>query len=201
MFNNAGNYGLSLNFFAFGESALAHASVYFATSVILMNTVGVLIASYGSANLKNALLELLKTPVVYAVVIALVFNYTGWELPTPVHRSVEILADAAIPLMMILMGVQLQQSKWTRRVRAVGFSTVMRLVGAPLVALLVAILFRLEGPARQAGISQSAMPTAVMMTVLATEYDVEPSFVTMAVVISTLLSPLTVTPILAMLGA
>jgi len=45
------------------------------------------------------------------------------------------------------------------------------------------------------------MPTAVMMTILATEYNVEPSFVTTVVFTSTLLSPLTITPLLAYLGA
>jgi predicted permease len=53
----------------------------------------------------------------------------------------------------------------------------------------------------QAGISESAMPTAVVMTVLATEYDIEPSFITTVVFMSTLLSPLTITPLLAYLGA
>jgi len=201
MFNNAGNYGLSLNKFAFGDTALAYASIYFATSIIMINTLGVVLASLGSADLKKALLELFKTPVIYAVLLALGFSYTGWELPTPLQRTVFVLADASIPLMLVLMGVQLQHAKWTGQVRAIGFSAVMRLVVAPLIALAFAGFFSLEGSARQAGILESAMPTAVMMTILATEYRVVPTFVTMAVVVSTILSPLTITPILAMLGA
>ena len=35
MFGNSGNFGLSMNMFAFGETALAHASVYFVTSAML----------------------------------------------------------------------------------------------------------------------------------------------------------------------
>jgi hypothetical protein len=63
------------------------------------------------------------------------------------------------------------------------------------------LLFSLEGAAFQAGITESAVPTAIMTTVLATEYNVEPSFVTTVVFTSTLLSPLTITPILYLLGA
>ena len=37
--------------------------------------------------------------------------------------------------------------------------------------------------------------------VLATEYDVEPAFVTSVVISTTLLSPMTLTPLLAYLGA
>jgi hypothetical protein len=77
----------------------------------------------------------------------------------------------------------------------------MRLVFAPFLAIGLAALFGLTGTAFQAGVLQSSMPTAVFMTILATEYDVEPSFVSSVVVASTLLSPLTVTPLLAYLGA
>jgi predicted permease len=144
---------------------------------------------------------LLKTPALYAMLLALVFNLTGWTFPAPLQRSVFLLADGTIPLMVILMGVQLQNSQWTGQVGLLSFSTLMRLVAAPLIALPVAYLFGLEGPARQAAITQSSLPTAVVMTVLATEYGVEPSLVTLSVLITTLLSPLTITPIIAMLGA
>jgi predicted permease len=45
------------------------------------------------------------------------------------------------------------------------------------------------------------MPSAVICIVLATEYDVEPTFVTSVVFLTTLLSPLSLTPLLAYLGA
>jgi hypothetical protein len=83
----------------------------------------------------------------------------------------------------------------------VGLSSGLRLVVFPLLAIGLASIFRLEGTAYQAGVVESAVPTAVLTTVLATEYDLEPSFVTTAVVVSTLISPLTLTPLLAYLGA
>jgi len=45
------------------------------------------------------------------------------------------------------------------------------------------------------------MPTAVLATILATEYEAEPAFVITAVFATTLLSPLTLTPLLLVLGA
>ena len=44
------------------------------------------------------------------------------------------------------------------------------------------------------------MPAAVTTTVLATEYGLDPSLVTAMVYIGTLLSPLTLTPLLVYLG-
>jgi predicted permease len=201
MFSNSGNYGLSLNQFAFGELALAYASLYFATSIILINTLGILIANLSSESLSKAAISLLKTPAIYAVLAALYYNYSGWELPAPLSRTILLLSDAAVPLMIVLMGIQLQQSRWSGQGKILSLAIGMRLIGAPLLAYPVALLFGLKGPALQAGITESALPTAVMITVLATEYKVEPTFITMTVVVSTLLSPLTITPILAMLGA
>lgn len=201
MFGNAGNYGLSLNLFAFGEPALVYASLYFATVGILVYTVGVLIASLGKSSLKKALLGLFKVPTLYAILLALLFNHYHLSLPLPLNRTITLLANAAIPVLMVVLGVQLYNSRWSNHKTALGLSVFLRLVLSPLLAMGIATLFRLEGAAYQAGVLESAVPTAVMMTVVANEYEAEPSFVTTAVIVSTLLSPLTITPLLALLGA
>jgi predicted permease len=200
MFNNSGNYGLSLILFAFDKATLAYASLYFITSLILVYTLGVVIASLGKSNLRDAVLGLFKLPGVYAVILALIFNYFRWTLPMPLERSVSILSDATIPVLLLIMGVQLQNSRWSDHLPALGLANLIRLVAAPLLALGISTLFQLKGPAYQAGVIESAMPSAVVLTVLATEYDIEPAFLTTAVFTSTLLSPLTLTPLLAYLG-
>jgi predicted permease len=77
----------------------------------------------------------------------------------------------------------------------------MRLLIAPLLAIGLSRLFRMSGPSYQAVVLEAAMPAAVLTTILATEFDAEPTFVTTVVLITTLLSPLTLTPLLAFLGA
>jgi len=201
MFGNAGNYGLSLNKFAFGEQALAYASLYFTTSAILIYTVGVFIASSGNSSAKAALLGLYKIPAVHAVVLTVLFSLLGWKLPLPLERTVSTLGSAAIPGLLVLMGIQLQHARWDGQTLALGLATSLRLVIAPLISFAFVALFGLKDASYQAAMSESAMPTAVVMTVLATEYDIEPSFVTTVVFMSTLLSPLTLTPLLAFLGA
>jgi len=199
---NAGNYGLSLNLFAFGEEAMAHASLFFVTTAIVTYTVGVTVASVGKASLADSLRGLLKIPVVYVVPLALIFMYLNWELPLPLSRSVALLGDAAIPGMLLVLGLQLQNNNHRiRDVRALTLATGMRLLGGMGIGLLLAPLFGLQGMAYNAGILESSMPTAVLATILATEYDAEPAFVTTAVLTTTLLSPLTLTPLLLFLGA
>jgi hypothetical protein len=201
MFGNAGNYGLSLTLFAFGSDGLAYAGVYFVTTATLINSLGVIIASLGSTNLRGALIGLLKVPSIYAVLLALLANYLRWSPPVPLERAISVLADAAVPTLLILLGIQLHKTQWYRGIQALSLSTGMRLIVSPALAFVFAWLFGLHGTAQQAIITESATPTAVMATVLATEYNIKPAFITTAVFISTLISPLTITPILALLGA
>lgn len=199
MFGNAGNYGLSLNAFAFGEQGLAFASIYFVTSGVLVYTAGIFVASLGKASLRQSFSNLLRYPTLYAVLLALAANAFNFTLPTAADRAVNLLAGAAIPGMLLLLGLQLGKMEWRGRLLALSSANFIRLVASPLLALALAATLKLEGPAWQAAITESAMPTAVMAAVLATEFDVEPAFATAAVTSSTLLSPLTLTPLLAFL--
>jgi predicted permease len=200
MLPNAGNYGLSVNLFAFGEEGLAYASLYFITSAMVAGTAGVYVASLGKAGYREALVGWLKIPIIYAVIFALLFVGFGWSLPTPIMRPVNIFSDAAIPTMLVLLGLQLGRAEWTGKMLGLITANGLRLVVSPLLALGVGALFGLQGTMRQAGVLEASMPTAVMATVLATEFEVEPAFITAVVFSSTLLSPLTVTPLLAYLG-
>ena len=73
------------------------------------------------------------------------------------------------------------------------------MIATPLAAFGVAHLLGLRGPAFQAGVLQASMPTAVITTILALEFNVLPNFVTSVVCVTTLLSPLTLTLLIAYL--
>lgn len=200
MLPNAGNYGLSVNLFAFGETGLAYASLYFIASSIMANTLGVYLASLGRSNYREALFGLLKIPTIYAVALALLFLRLDWALPLPLARPVEIFAAAAIPTMLVILGLQLGHAEWSGKKLGLFTASGLKLIVSPLLALALSPWFGFSAPMRQAAVLEAAMPTAVMATVLATEFDAEPAFVTAAVFLSTLLSPLTITPLLAFLG-
>ncbi len=200
MLSNTGNYGLPLVSFAFGSEALTYAGVYFVTSSLLTNTLGVFIASLGHLKPKDALLGLLKVPATYGILLALLALHFRWTLPMPLLRTVTLLSDATIPTMLVLLGLELGRASWNRDTGAIILSVVLRLLAGPLIGLGLADLFRLPTAARQAGVIEAGVPSAVMNTVLASEYDIDPPLVTAIVFVSTLLSPLTLTPLLVFLG-
>ncbi len=200
MFMNAGNFGLSVVLFALGQQALSYASLFFVTSAILAYTLGVMIASMGSASMLGALRELSKLPVIYALVIALFFVIAKWQVPVFIERTISLLAEASIPAMLVLLGMQLSKVVWSNRFVPIVTSSVVRLIISPALIWFLAPLFQVTGVVRQAGVLEAAMPSAVLTTMLATEYNLQPQLVTMIVLITTLLSPLTITPLLALLG-
>ena len=117
MFSNGGNYGLSVNNFAFGKEALARATIYFVTSTVLMYTVGVFLASSGRKNIRQALAGVLKIPAVYGVIAAAIVMATRVTVPAPVMRPVELLSNAALPVMMLVLGMQLERAAIPERPR------------------------------------------------------------------------------------
>jgi predicted permease len=199
MFANNGNFGLPLVSFAFGPSALAHSSIYFIASAIMVNSVGVLIASLGHTDIKRALLGLLRVPLIYALVLALIVIRFELTLPVPLERSVTLVAGATVPMMLVLLGLELQKAEWTRNLRGLTLGTAVRLLVGPVIGLLLTSVMGITGAAKQGSVLEASMPSAVMNTVLAAEYNLDSSLVTGTILVTTLLSPLTLTPLILFL--
>jgi len=202
---NAANYGIPLNSFAFGETpALAQmaeqrALIYYVISVVISNTVGIYFASRGSVSTRDALLNIVKVPLIYAAIAGFAFNVTEVTLPLPLERSVDLLADAAIPGMLALLGIQLSRATIRGQIPVILLTSGVRLVVGPVVAVGLALLFGLSGLSFNVAIVQSSMPTAVIAGVLATEFGADSEFVTSVIVVSTLLSVVTLSILLSLL--
>lgn len=201
MFMNAGNYGLPVILFAFGEEALAYASLFFVANSMMINTAGVVISSMGSTTFSTSIKNLLKIPTLYGVILAVLVINFGWKLPLPLERTTQLLGAAAIPTMMVMLGAQFHSMHLGGKILPLSVASGMRLIISPLIALGLSAVFGLSGAFRQAAVLQSAMPSAVLASVLATQYDTEPSFVSAVVAITTLLSMITLPPLLAYLGS
>jgi predicted permease len=200
VFGNTGNYGLPLVAFAFGEEALKYAGLFFVTTAVLHNTGGVLIASLGHMNFKDAFLGMFKVPVVYSLALAVLAQATHFQMPVALARTIELAAGGSIPMMIVLLGIELSRITWTDHLRGVGMSVSLRLLAGPVVGLLLSIAFGLSGAAGQAAVIQASMPSAVNTTILAAEYKLDSSLVTAIVYIGTILSPITLTPLIVFLG-
>jgi len=139
-----------------------------------------------------------KVPAIMTVAAGLVM-WLHLPLPETVLRPISLLSDAALPLMILVLGMQLERATRPERASVVATAVALSICVTPAIGWGYAHLLGLTGPAFQAAVIQSSMPAAVVTTILALQYEVAPNFVTSVVAVSTLLSPFTLTWIIAML--
>ena len=162
-------------------------------------TTGSSVAAAGRRKVTEAIAGIARIPVIYAMAIAIAVSITGFVMPAPIMRPVQLLSDAAIPVMILVLGMQLERASMPERPLLVIMAVVLSLIIAPVVALGLARLLGLSGGAKQAGVILASMPSAVLTTILALEFDTAPEFVTNVVFATTVLSPLTLAPLIAYL--
>ncbi len=193
MFSNCGNMGLPLCLLAFGQEGLALAVAYFAVSAISQFTIGQAIAS-GQASL----LKLLKTPMVWAVILALILMTSKTALPLWAANTIKLAGQFTIPLMLLTLGVSLSRLQVKTLGRS-GLLACLRVGGGLVVGYLLAWAFDLDGAVRGVVILQSAMPVAVFNYLFAQLHNNRPEEVAGMVVLSTALSFITLPFLLAFL--
>jgi predicted permease len=199
-FVNSGNYGLPLVLFAFGQPGLERALIYFVTGAFMVNTLAVFVASRGKAKVTTSFLNIFRVPMIYAIAAAFVVKASGFVVPDFIFEPLEMVGEAAIPVMLLLVGLQLARSTAKRQVRLICAATAVRLVGGAVVGIVLASVLGLSGVTRQACIVEHSTPTGVMTSILALEFGSEPEFVTGVIFASTLASIATMTLLVAWIG-
>jgi predicted permease len=199
-FPNLGNYGLSVVLLAYGREGVAIGAVLLAVQSLYGITLAIFIASSGHASVPRSLREVFRQPMIYAVAAALFFNLTRIPVPGFVNSALALPSQAAIPLMLLVLGMTFASTSRIEQPGLVSVAAVTRLVIGTLVGWGLTIALGIDGVARDVMIVGAAMPTAVFTILTATQFDARPRFLSDVVVVSTLASIVTVTAVLALLS-
>jgi len=203
IFPNNGNYGLPMILFAYGQSAFERGVVCVIIMALLLNSVGIYIASSGdNCSTRRAFLNVFKMPAIYAFAIGVIMYLVQWHPGEQLMKPVLLLGDAAIPTEMLVLGIQLAKvRKAVISYRTVIWATLTKLALAPLIAILLVAIF--NDPLSLTGkvlIIMTASPTAVISNTLALQYNVAPDIVANSTFITTFGSIFTIRLILWLLG-
>lgn len=182
VFPNTGNMGLPLAMLAFGQEGMALAVAYFTVCIIFQFTLGVALSA-GVMSVQ----ALLRVPTIYAMIFALAFKITDTDVPQWAGNTVQILSGFTIPLMLITLGISLQQLKVGQFAKS-GIVAMLRLGLGFAMALAVGWALDLQGIMLGVLVLQSTMPVAVFNYLFAQRYQTEPEAVAGAVVLSTVTS-------------
>jgi hypothetical protein len=199
---NTGNYGLPVNLLAFGQAGLELAVVYFVISSILSYTLGAFVASNGTQSLKESLRRVGRLPHIYAVLAAFAVKLLGVGVPDLIFGPVNLMGQAAIPVMLVVLGMELAQtaprSNSTNWV-LVALSSAIKLLFPIVPVVLLSNLIRLGDLARKVTLVQACMPTAVLAVIFTVKFKGDSQFVTNVIIVATLVSVATLTLLLSFL--
>lgn len=163
----------------FGENAIHYALLYDQLgSFLALSTYGTLIlALYGagesSPSLGNVVKKVISFPPFIALVIAIILKAIPYP---PVAVSLfEILASTLVPLVMIAVGFQLKLRLNREITFQLGIGLGIKLIVAPLAALLLCKIAGLEGENVRVSIFEAGMPPMVSAGALAILADLSPS--------------------------
>lgn len=196
LFGNTGNMGLPITLFAYGQAGLERAVVLLVVSLTLMFIVGPTVLAGGSVKLSERLKDAAKLPPIWATLAGIALNFLPQDLPISLGRGVGLLGDAAIPIMLLSLGLQMRRG-WTWEVGSAALrSTGLRLLLGPFIAYGVAKLLGLDALDLKVLVLSAAMPTAVTMFVVAVEVGGDYQGLARSVVMTTIGSLLAITAVL-----
>jgi hypothetical protein len=174
VFTNVGNYGIPLAEFAFGLVGRATAVLFLVAQNVMMYTVGVYVASRGDERaIRDAVETIFRLPLVYAVVAGgavRLFNVVPAADGT-FMRTIGLTGEAAIPIMLLILGIELARMDPQRAFTHAGTATALKLLVAPLVGLVVMFLLGFENPVvARVFVLACATPTALTPLMLTIEF-------------------------------
>lgn len=200
-FPNAGNYGLPIILFAFGEEGVAIGIIYLVMQSLLMNSAGVFYASnHHEMPKKDILFQVLRMPGFIAILLALVLKVLEVPLPSAVENATRLLGQASIPTMLTLLGITLASIQLKNVLRFIWTATMFKLIIFPLIAFGL-LLFLYPAGALEAKVLlvAAATPTAATTTLLAIKFGMNPDMVSSAMFVNTFASIVTIPVLLLIL--
>lgn len=204
VFMNSGNYGAPVVLFAFGAVGFDYAVIMMVFQSLLMNTVGIFFASIGGqekATLSQSFQRVIRMPLLYAAFLGLGFQLSNVTMPPTLMEAVSLVADASIPTVMLVLGMQLAAIARKRVVyRYVSAVTLIRMVVSPLVAVGILYFMPINDLLKAVILVQSAMPAAANTTMFALQFGTEPDLVSFTTFVTTIISLITIPIVLLFLG-
>lgn len=201
LFMNAGNYGIPVAYYGFGQGGVDRAVVWVLLQNVFFTSLAVYYAARDSLGSREAFKTVFKMPGVYAAGTAGLLRWLHIVPPAPVLDPVHSLGMAMVPVAQLLLGVQLSQTVGfiTQDLKRISLACLVRLVVSPALAFPIAHFLGITGLTRGVVILLAGMPTAVNTSILAIEFDADPRYVCAVVFVSTLLSFLTLSVLLTLL--
>jgi hypothetical protein len=200
---NTGFLGVPMLVVLMGEAAAGPVLMVLTIDLVVFSSLIVILVT-GSregtvrlSTIRNVGIGLLKNPMIVSITLGLLWSATGWDVPGPVNEFLGILGAAATPGALFAIGASLA-GKSAERLSVAGWLSFCKLVLHPAaVALAALVLFPVEPFAAAVMIAAASLPVAGNVYILAQHYGVAPQRVSASILVSTAISVVTVSAVIA----
>ena len=201
---NVGFLGIPMLTLLLGPGAVGPVLLVLAVDLVVFSSVLTIVITgvrQGRMSLgifKALAIGLLKNPMIVSVVLGLAWGATGWALPGPVNEFMTLLGAAATPCALFAIGGSLAGRSAERLEVAVWLSFSKLVLHPAAVAFAAFVVFPVERYAAGVMVAAASLPVAGNVYILAQHFGVAPQRVSTSILISTAVSVLTVTAVIAL---
>lgn len=185
---NTGNLGIPINIAIFGEESIPYTTVVNLVNVFFVYTFGVFYYSRGSFDAKTSLINIVKLPVLWAAIVAIILSINHYEPSKVILNTLMMGAYASMTMQLFLFGIYLYGTKinaisktltlWVMSIKFILF---------PLITFVILYFIELDKMIKGIIFIEIMMPLAVANVNLASLYDCNPRVVTALVFLSSVM--------------
>ncbi|MCL2157004.1 MAG: AEC family transporter [Methanobrevibacter sp.] len=189
---NTGFFGFPVTLGIFGSEGLIRAIFYDVSTLIMFLSLSAILMFKFGGRIKDSLKSLFRFPSLWAVILGIMFNFLNLPIGEIFDISINYLAAATIPLIMISLGLSLQFKGIKEDLKSTSSVAFIKLIFSPILAIFILGFLGFSTLEYSVGIIEASMPCSMLMLVLAIEHDLDFKLTANCIVISTVFSILTI---------
>ena len=186
-YSNTSFVGFPLITAFFGEQYLSIAILCDQTMFFTLSTIGIITSLKGGS--KEAVVDaqfivkrLFTFPPFIACISALLLSqFINFDFAEPFFSK---LAGTVAPLALFSIGLQLKFNGWRKLMPQISMAMLYKLILAPLIVLLGALIFKINSDIAKITIFEAAMPTLVTSSIIAEQFRLNTKLTNLTIGIS-----------------
>jgi len=185
---NSGFIGYPVVLGVFGAEGLVRAVFYDMGSTILFLCLGILFILLFGGKYTSIIRRTLLFPPLWGIILGIFANLMHLNLGFITLNVLKYLSGAAIPIIMISLGLSLEVGGLKNYFGAASFVTITRLMISPLIAILIVSILGLHGLEGTVTVVEAGMPSAMLSLVLSASYELDIKAAAACIFLSTVIS-------------
>ena len=197
---NSGFLGYPVVLGVYGSTGLVRAVFYDMGSTILFLCLGILFIILFGGKYSSIIKRTVLFPPLWGIILGITVNLLHLNIGSLPLDVLKYLSGAAIPIIMISLGLSLEVGGLKDYLDAATFVSTVRLIISPAIAFVLVTLLGFSYINSTVTVVEAGMPSAMLSLVLAASYDLDIKAAAACIFMSTVLSMVTLPILIYMIG-